>query len=210
VWHGPVLLALLALGGIYIAISENLSPGPRGLILALIVVLLLPFGLSLRMGHVQITRALAFAILGLLTAAEAASASLLVLNLAANILRLPDLPHQAALALLRDAGLIWVANVLTFALWYWEIDGGGPGRRRHEPYHSDDFVFPQMTLDRPAGAAWCPHFVDYLFLAFNTSTAFSPTDTLILSRRAKLLLMTQSLISLVVLAILAARAINTL
>ena len=95
-------------------------------------------------------------------------------------------------------------------LWYWEIDGGGPGRRHREGYHSSDFVFPQRTLDQTAGPPRCPHFVDYLFLAFNTSTAFSPTDTLVLSRRIKLLVMTQSLILLMVLAIIAARAINTL
>ena len=111
---------------------------------------------------------------------------------------------------LRDAGLIWIVNILIFALWYWEIDGGGPGRRHREGYHSSDFVFPQLTLDQKDGPPWCPSFVDYLFLAFNTSTAFSPTDTLVLSRRIKLLVMTQSLISLMVLAIIAARAINTL
>ncbi len=94
--------------------------------------------------------------------------------------------------------------------WYWEIDGGGPSRRHAEGYRSEDFVFPQSSLEQLSGVPWIPHYVDYLFLAFNASTAFSPTDTLVLSVRAKLLMMIQSLISLVVLAIIAARAINTI
>ena len=115
------------------------------------------------------------------------------------------------LLLLRYAALIWVANIVTFALWYWEIDGGGPAHRHPGRHASTDFAFPQQQLDDDGVAeGWSPGFIDYLFLAFNTSTAFSPTDTLVLSRRAKLLLMLQSAISLLVLAILAARAINTI
>ena len=113
-------------------------------------------------------------------------------------------------ALLRDAALIWVANVLTFALWYWEIDGGGPAKRHRDGYASRDFVFPQVTIGLATDAPWYPGFVDYLFLAFNTSTAFSPMDTAVLSARAKILMMLQAMLSLLVLAVLAARAINTL
>jgi uncharacterized membrane protein len=207
--HGPALLALVGIGGIYLLLSPSLSLGPRGLLLGLIVALLVPMLLSLRRGLVRMTRTLGLALLGVVTLAEAASAILLVLSLAATSQRTSQLPHETALGLLRDAALIWLVNVLTFALWYWELDGGGPGKRHHEGYHSADFVFPQLTLNQP-DPAWNPRFVDYLFLAFNTSTAFSPTDTLVLSRRAKWLMMTQSLISLMVLAILAARAINTL
>ena len=113
-------------------------------------------------------------------------------------------------ALLRDATLLWVINVATFAVWYWEIDGGGPGRRHREGHVSDDFLFPQMYVDDKFARGWSPGFLDYLFLAFNTSTAFSPTDTAFLSRRAKFLIMVQALLSLVILAVLVSRAINAL
>ena len=115
----------------------------------------------------------------------------------------------SAPALLRDATLLWVINVSTFAVWYWEI-GGGPARRRAEEHRSEDFLFPQMNLTTEAARAWHPRFVDYFFLAFNTSTAFSPTDTAFLSRRAKVLMMVQPLLSLVILALLVGRAINVL
>ena len=89
--------------------------------------------------------------------------------------------------------------------------GCGPGQRRFGSYRSADFVFPQFQQDpEHAGERWMPDFIDYLFLAFNTSTAFSPTDTPVLSRRAKALTMLQSLISLITIGVLAARAINTL
>jgi uncharacterized membrane protein len=110
--------------------------------------------------------------------------------------------------LLRDAALLWVINVFTFAVWYWEIDGGGPGRRHRSRHRSEDFLFPQASLVDHAG--WTPGFLDYLFLAFNTSTAFSPTDTAVLSRRAKGLMMVQALLSLMVLAVLVSRAVNTM
>ena len=90
------------------------------------------------------------------------------------------------------------------------IDGGGPARRRRNSHASTDFVFPQLAAPSVSSASWAPGLVNYLFLAFNTSTAFSPTDTLVLSCRAKLLMMAQSLIALVVIAVLAARAVNTL
>lgn len=104
-----------------------------------------------------------------------------------------------------------IANVLTFALWYWDIDGGGPAHRHPGRHASSDFAFPQQQLDDDGLVeGWSPGFIDYLFLAFNTSTAFSPTDTIVLSRHAKVLMMLRSSISLVVIGILVARAINTL
>ena len=165
---------------------------------------------ALRSGQVHLGRMIGLTLLGIVTAAEAVSTSVLIGNLLTAPQRMSDVPHAAALALLRDAALIWILNVLTFSLWYWEIDGGGPSRRHGVGYHSEDFVFPQASLEPRSSKLWFPHYVDYLFLAFTASTAFSPTDTLVLSVRAKLLMMIQSLISLVVLAIMAARAINTL
>ena len=113
--------------------------------------------------------------------------------------------------LLTGAGAIWVANLLTFAIWYWEIDGGGPAMRRRDGHVSSDFLFPQLQVgDGTSSHGWWPTFIDYLFVAFNASSAFSPTDTLILSRRAKVLMMIQALIAIVTVVVLAARAINTL
>jgi len=199
VW--PALLAFLLIGAIYMVVPEQLPIGPSWLLLAVIIAFLIPVSVTRWRGKLHITRRLGFAILTIVTACVAASAAFLLLHLTSGTVRAPTL--------LRDAALIWVANILTFAIWYWEIDGGGPAQRHHDGYHSTDFAFPQITLEH-SPQTWCPHFVDYLFLAFNTSTAFSPTDTMVLSRRAKLLMMTQALISLVALGVLVARAINTL
>src|SRR5947199_228674 len=82
-------------------------------------------------------------------------------------------------------GIFWLLNVLTFGLWYYYLDGGGPHQRHVAPYHSDDLIFPQRGLDDPHWEGWRPGIIDYLFFAFNTSTAFSPTDTTVLSWRIK-------------------------
>ena len=120
-------------------------------------------------------------------------------------------------ALLLDAIKIWTINFVAFALWYWTLDRGGPAARGITRHNRPDFLFPQMTLDRsasstvdPGDEAWSPGFVDYLFLAFTNASAFSPTDTLPLSPRAKLLMMAQSGISLLTIAFVAARAVNIL
>jgi hypothetical protein len=126
------------------------------------------------------------------------------------------LPKETPGALLRSAGALWLTNVVVFALWYWRLDAGGPNQRDRRDRHAcGAFLFPQMTMDEESARCagldnWSPNFWDYLFLAFNTSTALSPTDTSVLSRWAKLLMMAQAAISLVIIALLAARAINTL
>jgi len=98
-----------------------------------------------------------------------------------------------------------------FALWYWKLDAGGPlGRDRTTGRVKSSFLFPQMLTQQGGDPSWSPQFMDYLFLAFNTSTAFSPTDTAVLSRWAKIGIMLQSLISLTIVALLAARAVNIL
>jgi uncharacterized membrane protein len=124
--------------------------------------------------------------------------------------------RQTPLALLESAAVLWIVNILVFASWYWRLDGGGPTARELRGTHTDGaFLFPQMTLTPETKSemgeeTWTPAFVDYLFLAFNTSTAFSPTDVPVLSRWAKGLMMLQSLISLATIALLAARAVNIL
>ena len=118
--------------------------------------------------------------------------------------------------LLLSAASLWITNILVFALWYWRLDAGGPYQRDKRPGHSEGaFLFPQMTMSkealREAGQQdWSPNFIDYLFLAFNTSTAFSPTDAPVLAKWAKVLMMLQSLLSLLIIALLAARAVNIL
>jgi hypothetical protein len=123
---------------------------------------------------------------------------------------------ETAPVMLRSAAILWMTNVITFSLWYWRLDAGGPNERaRHRGARSGAFLFPQMMevsdpLPDEVSADWRPHFVDYLFLAFNTSTAFSPTDVPVLSRWAKVLTMMQSIISFTTVVLLVARAINTI
>ena len=132
------------------------------------------------------------------------------------VLLIRSLPYHTVgpLQLLRAAGSLWIGNVLVFASWYWKLDAGGPYRRAQACSHEEGaFLFPQMALheENPAKPdVWHPRFIDYLFLSFNTSTALSPTDTQIFSRWAKVLMMLQSLMSLTIIALLAARAINVL
>jgi uncharacterized membrane protein len=114
-------------------------------------------------------------------------------------------------ALLLDALNVWATNVIVFSLWYWVLDRGGPWIDRRDHRGRFELIFPQMNL--PAGTVGGdarPGYVDYLFLSFNTSTAFSPTDTLPLTIRMKLLMMLESIISLLTLALVAARAVNIL
>ncbi len=104
----------------------------------------------------------------------------------------------------------WVSNVLAFSLLYWRIDRGGPEARMNNAASRPDWLFPQTGVPDEAPLNWLPTYVDYLFLAFNTATAFSPTDTLPLTSRAKLLTMFESAVSLCTLIVVAARAINLL
>src|SRR6266498_2589997 len=112
--------------------------------------------------------------------------------------------------LLLTGGAIWLTNVIVFALWYWEIDRGGPAARAHARKKHPDFLFAQMVSPELAEHEWEPYFVDYLYLSFTNATAFSPTDTLPLSRWAKLAMMFQSALSLATLALVVARAVNIL
>jgi uncharacterized membrane protein len=148
-------------------------------------------------------RLLVLLLLGIMTLVLLSSVFLLV----TTTTRYPEAEKRAG-SLLRDAALLWASNILVFALWYWELDGGGPFQRHLKGHQAGDFLFPQQANDNPSD--WVPHFVDYLFLAFTGATAFSPTDTLPLSRMAKVLMMLEAFISLVILVVLAARAINIL
>jgi hypothetical protein len=113
-------------------------------------------------------------------------------------------------ALLLDALNIWFTNVVIFALWYWTIDQGGPASRGLSPDGKPDFLFPQMMGGGDGDPGWIPGFVDYFYVSFTNATAFSPTDTMPLSRRAKLLMAIEAFISLLTVGLVAARAVNIL
>jgi hypothetical protein len=116
-------------------------------------------------------------------------------------------------ALLVDAINIWITNVVIFALWYWFLDRGGPSSRGLVPAHKRDFLFTQQQQGAGATSGfsgWLPGFIDYLFLAYTNATAFSPADTFPLTVRAKLLMMAESAISLITIALVASRAVGIL
>jgi len=115
-----------------------------------------------------------------------------------------------AFSLLSSSVAIWVANVLTFSLLYWQIDRGGPYAWVSQVRVKPDWLFPQAGIPEDIPPDWRPLFFDYLFLGYTTATAFSPTDVLPLTRRAKLLMMLESTISLLTLVIVVSRAINVL
>src|SRR5262245_7855961 len=115
-----------------------------------------------------------------------------------------------AFSLMSSSIVIWVANVMTFSLVYWQIDRGGPRARASGAPVRPDWVFPQPATPDDLPPPWRPWFLDYLYLAFNTATAFSPTDILPLTRRAKMLMMLESTISLLTTVIVLSRAVNAL
>lgn len=204
----PAILAALAIGLLFYAMPASLTIGPDWLLLVLVGIFAIPSSLAHKAGRLQLNSILAYSILGIITLAVLSSLVLLIMRLPTH----KDPPVE----LLRAAGALWIANILVFASWYWRLDGGGPNERDKRGVHTDGaFLFPQMQMDqqkrREMGEdKWSPGFIDYLFLAFNTSTAFSPTDVPVLSRWAKAMMIVQSLISLATVALLAARAVNIL
>jgi hypothetical protein len=203
----PAILALLALGFLQWALPHELSAGPDWLTLVLISALMVPSIAARRARRYGANQWLGLAANGFVTLALVWSLARLVASLPAH--------RISPLGLLEASATLWFSNILVFASWYWRLDAGGPHARDLRNAHTEGaFLFPQMTipqLQTPQGArGWSPGFMDYLFLAFNTSTAFSPTDVPVLSRWAKALMMTQALISLAAVTLLAARAVNIL
>lgn len=204
----PAVIAVLAVGGLYTALPNQLTFGPHWLFPSLILALLIPGVVSHHTGRHRLNTLLGFAVEGVLTAGLIISVILLVGALPTHM--------ETPLQLLVSAASLWITNILVFALWYWRLDAGGPNQRdKLAGYCDGAFLFPQMTMTEEAlkeasQEDWSPNFVDYLFLAFNTSTAFSPTDAPVLARWAKVLMMLQSLLSLLIIALLASRAVNIL
>lgn len=113
-------------------------------------------------------------------------------------------------SLLIDALNIWLTNVVVFALWFWNIDRGGPALHALTEEPIADLLFPQMSKDCPGHDGWVPGFFDYVFVSFTNATAFSPTDTLPLTARGKILFMVEASASLLTVGLVAARAVNVL
>jgi hypothetical protein len=206
--RGQTIAAVLAVGAIYLALPRNVVVGPIWLLPTLIVVLLVPTVVSHRVGKQSLNRLLGFIINGITTLALIGSVILLVRALPSH--------RGTPLQLLRSGGLLWLTNVIVFALWYWRLDGGGPTlRHKQNKFGSTSFLFPQMQVPHDERAQfecarWRPHFIDYLFVAFTQSSTFGPTDAPLLARWAKVLAMIQIFVSLGIVVLLISGAVGAL
>jgi hypothetical protein len=206
--RGQTVAAVVAIGAIYLALPRNVVVGPIWLLPTVIAVLLVPTVVSHRVGKQSLNRLLGFIINGITTLALIGSVILLV--------RLLPTHREPPLQLLRSGGLLWLTNVIVFALWYWRLDGGGPTlRQKQKKFGSTSFLFPQMQIphdERPEFACehWRPRFVDYLFVAVTQSSTFGPTDAPLLSRWVKILAMIQISISLCIVVLLISAAVGAL
>ena len=202
------LLALLAVGGIYLALPKSLIVGPAWLLPAIIGVSLAPSIVAHRTGRHSLNHALGIFNGTLITLALIGSVFLLVTTLPAH--------KEQPLQLLLSGAELWITNVLVFALWYWRLDGGGPTvRDSRREFGSRSFVFPQMQIEKVERAKfgaehWHPRFIDYLFIAFTQSSTFGPTDAPLLARWAKMLAMLQIFLSLIIVILLISRAVGVL
>ena len=202
------ILALLAIGGIHLALPRWFIVGPIWLLPGVIIVLLVPTIMSHRTGRQSLNHALGIVINTIITIALIGSVVLLVTMLPSH--------NETPLRLLGSGAALWLTNVLVFALWYWRLDGGGPNLRdRRREFGSHSFVFPQMQIEKIerghfGAERWRPGFVDYLFIAFTQSSTFGPTDAPLLARWAKLLAMCQIFISLSIVVLLISRAVGIL
>ncbi|PXX66741.1 uncharacterized protein DUF1345 [Nocardia tenerifensis] len=199
--------AVLAIIGLQVVLPDRFLPAPGWLLPALEGLLLV---VVLCANPVRIDREetwlrwLGLALAGLLGIATAYSADRLVVGLIDGTLS--DDPAR----LLGSGGAIWLTNVVVFGLGYWEFDRGGPAARANARKTLPDFMFVQMQNPELASADWEPQFMDYLYLSFTNATAFSPTDVMPMSRWAKAMMMAKSAISLILAALVIARAINVL
>jgi uncharacterized membrane protein len=203
----PALLAVAAAIALQLVLPEKLIQGlgNRALIPALEGLLLVVL-LVANPGHISKEE----------SRLRVVGVALIALISIANVVSLIELIH-ALLYGSRAGGRplvyasipIWLTNVIVFGLWYWELDRGGPAGRQQPRHREPDFLFPQMSTPG-AAPGWTPGFLDYLYTSFTNATAFSPTDTMPLTAWAKLLMMAQSLASLVTIAVVISRAVNIL
>jgi hypothetical protein len=207
----PVALACLAAAALPFALPRSLSVLPQWIVALLVVLLVLAAVITHYTHKPMLNQIFGYSMLVVLTIA-------LLYSLVELIIALPH-HTEVAERLLGSAAIIWVTNVIVFAVWYWRLDAGGPNERDGRESHSRGaFLFPQMSIVAPGSHGksiaevekWRPQFVDYLALSFYTCTSFAPTDVPVLSRWAKLMMMTQAGMSLTTVALLAGRAVNIL
>jgi len=213
-WHAA--LGVLFAVFLYVTLPPQIAFGPLWLMPVLVLVILVPLLIFKPRRHAENRwqRIASIAHIAVLNLFNVASAVLLLRALlAGHRLHSKDIGGEE---LLLAAVQIWLTNIIVFALWYWEVDGHGPDVRAHaafaQVHRHADFLFPQMALGPEVQKRYGfrPRFWDYVYLAFNTATAFSPTDTFPLTPIAKTLMMAESLVSLVTVAVIAGRAINIL
>jgi uncharacterized membrane protein len=204
-WQAGVAIAVAI--GLQFVVPDRLSMGPGSLLPAAEAVLLIallianPGRIDRRSPHL---RSLSLGLIAVMSLANAASAGQLIVGVVRGT------AGKDAGELLTVGGAIWLTNVIVFALWYWELDRGGPAARAMATKEHLDFLFPQMASPEVATPEWEPQFPDYFYLSFTNATAFSPTDTLPLTRWTKMLMLLQSAVSLSTVALVIARAINIL
>jgi len=202
----PAQVTILTAIGLQLLLPKRLTVGPSWLIPSLEGVLLIGMFLAtpreLEHEH-RVRRAVALGLTGFVSAA--------------NIFSLGALTHfllhhnvSNGRELVISGVLIWLTNLLIFALWYWEMDRGGPGRRAAGHDGAPDFLFPQMSDDHIMPPDWRPMFIDYLYVSLTNNTAFSPTDTMPLSPIAKCVMGVQSVVSLLTIGLIVSRAVNIL
>jgi uncharacterized membrane protein len=201
----PASLALLVCAGLYLVLPNRLVVGPRWVLPVLIVLPLIPLSASRyrhpgESGHV---RHLTLALIALVNAANIVSMALLVHHLLhARVVQ--------GRALIYSAVAVWLTNVIVFGLWFWETDRGGPHRRAGGSDLYPDLPFPQMESPQLAPPAWRPAFTDYLYTSFANGTSFAPADAMPLTLKIKALFLAESVVSLITIAVVAARAVNIL
>ncbi|HSW74995.1 MAG TPA: hypothetical protein VLG16_03935 [Candidatus Saccharimonadales bacterium] len=205
VWHAQATLLLAV--ALQVGLPDTLTLGPRYLVAALEFLLIVSLSFTTPHKKTYNSRLRRTNVLTLAGAITAVNGYGLygVLN---------HLLHAAGSTSGRElivAGIkIYMTNIIIFGLWYWEMDGGGPGRRRAIKTAEQDFLFPQYQDETYGSKQWSPTYIDYLYLSSTNAMAFSPTDTMPLSRRAKMLMLLQASVSLLTIAVVAARAVNIL
>jgi hypothetical protein len=204
----PTTLAVVTAATLQLSLPARLAMPPRYLLPALEMVLLVgltaanPGRIDRRDKRLRVA---GIVVIGAVSAANIWSAARLVTELLQG-----EPVADSAARLIANGASIYVTNVIAFALWYWELDRGGPAARTHGVEHYPDFLFPQMSSTDMAPPEWEPIFVDYLYVSFTNATAFSPTDVMPLTRWAKAAMALQSTVALTTVALVIARAINVL
>ncbi|BBY91615.1 hypothetical protein MGALJ_12840 [Mycobacterium gallinarum] len=203
----PVLTALMVAIALQLAIPKSYTVVPRWPLIAMEILLLIVLvGLNpLRLKRQTIFGTWAsYVLLAAITIDNSLSALILDIRILSG-----EVSNNAAV-LLGSGAAIYVTTVIVFGIWYWELDRGGPFARRHGSRPYPDFMFPQMTERELAPPNWRPEFLDYLYVSITNVVAFSPTDTMPMTRRAKVMMTAQALISFTTLALVIARAVNVL